>query len=181
MTYPAVPLPNQWTNVFVDENDMHNRIDVPLNAMAANMSLWGQTFAQFRARDAVAPAALNVNIDFGTIVEDTSDTWNGGGPGWDTVNKQYVVQKSGLYIMQASWRQASAVAGVLELLTLPAPSAGLVFSGQMGTTALYGQSIDVSARLTAGTVLALRMRGALATPNVGTGSRTYFTVFQIGY
>jgi hypothetical protein len=182
MTYPAVPLGNQWAPGFVDETNMKARIDDKLNAMAANMSQWGIDFAIFRAIDAAAPANLNINIGFGTIVDDTSNYNTGGGPGWDAVNNQYTVQKTGLYAVQAHWRQSGAAAGVLELLTLPAPFTGIIFSGVMGTAAAYGEHIDVTTQLTAGTVLALRMRGAVASPQAGSGSaRSSFTVVQIGY
>jgi hypothetical protein len=182
MTYPVVPLPNQWAAGFVNETDMHNRIDTPLNAMGNVISLWGQDFAHFRARAAVSPAALDTNIDFTTIVEDTSNAWSGGGPGWDSVNKRYVIQKNGLYVIQAGWSQASAVAGILEITALRGPQNPIVFSGAMGTAATYGQDLDITDNMQAGDTLALRMRGALATAgNIASRAVCYMTIVMIGY
>lgn len=182
MTYPAVPLPNQWTNAFVSETDMFNRIDVPLNAMGDAISLWGKGLPEFRAIGAVNPAALDANIGFNIIVADFVDSWNGTGSGWDAVNKRYVVQKDGLYAVQAGWSQASAVAGVLELLTFPAPRSGIIFSGQMGAAANFGQDIDTTDNFVAGAQIALRMRGALATAaTVASQTLTYLSIMMIGY
>lgn len=174
MTYPAVPLPNQWTNAYVSASDMYNRIDVPLNAIANAISTWGPRTG-FRAIAAVSPGSLNTNIDFGTIVSDTAS-------GWDAVNKRYVVQATGLYAIQAGWVQASAVAGQLKLLTFAAPNAGIVLSGQMGGAANYGQDIDLTQNLTAGAQISLQMANALATAaTVASQTLTYLTIMMIGY
>lgn len=182
MTYPAVPLPNQWTNTYVSAADMYNRIDVPINAIANAISTWGRGLPKFNAIGAVNPGSLNTNIDFGTIVHDCVDCWNGGGSGWDSVNKRYVVQTTGLYAIQAGWVQASAVAGQLKLLTFAAPNAGIVLSGQMGGAANFGQDIDLTQNLTAGAQISLQMANALATAaTVASQTLTYLTIMMIGY
>lgn len=182
MTFPAVALGNQWTNTFQDEPDMKAKIDDNLNAMAANMSLWGRDFAAFRAKGAINPGALAANYNWTTFVEDFTDPWAGTGPAWDATNKRWVCQKAGLYAIQAGFTQSSALNGVLEILTLPAPFSGVIFSGQMGNAASYGQDLDMTANLVAGNTVSLQMRGALALPNAaGISTWTYLTVMQIGY
>jgi hypothetical protein len=182
MAYPATALPNQWAAGFVNAANMKANVDDNLNAMAANMSLWGQDFAVFRAKAAVSPAALDANIGFGTVIEDAANAWTGVGQGWDSVNKRYVVQKNGLYAIQAGWTQATAVAGVLEIFGVPSPFTGVTLSGQMGNAATYGQDIDLTAQLVTGNQIALRMRGALASANAaGISTWTYLTIQQIGY
>lgn len=182
MTYPAVPLPNQWTNTYVSADDTYNRIDIPINAIANAISIWGQGMPKFSAIGAVNPGSLNTNINFGTFVHDCVDCWNGSGTGWDAANKRYVVQLDGLYAVQAGWVQASAVAGQLKIITFPAPNAGTVLSGQMGGAAQWGEQLDATVNLTSGTQISLQMANALATAaTVANQTLTYLSVMMIGY
>src|SRR5882757_8302121 len=99
MTYPFGSLGNPWTNAYIDENDMHTRIDVPLNAIANLMSLWSQGigWSRFRAYDMVAPAGVGANIDFNTFGLGTTS--------WDSTNKRYTILTAGLYMVQAAAKQ----------------------------------------------------------------------------
>lgn len=70
MTFPGVPLANQWTDFEdLDEIMMNARIDAPLNALATALSLLGPAQVQSYVPILTGPASMSAGNSVGTYTQ----------------------------------------------------------------------------------------------------------------
>lgn len=184
MTYPAVPLGDQWSGAaFLDETAMYNRVDVPINAIAHELATWGHDFASFRGY-----LAANTAITAGANIPYTVDTDNKSG--WNATTKAYTVPNAGLYVVTAQLKTTAAVGQNMSITGLPAaqyPRTPKV--AQIPAIGASGKCMAATVRLAGGEVIAV-IQGATATSQgettIGTlpvynVEQTWLRISQIGH
>lgn len=109
MTFPAVPLGNQWVHPTLEADaDLNAKIDVQLNALRTKMlavpgSGMDHLYVVLRAAVTLANP-----IPFDTVVTDSASAWNAS-------THVYTVPHGGLWMVEAQIRYNSAIFGNVNI------------------------------------------------------------------
>lgn len=168
MTYPAVSLPNQWTNgEELNATKMNARIDANFNAIIAASPVY--FFGSLLTSTAVSTL---VNINLTTIVADTAT-------GWDSTNHRYVFKVAGLYLVNGAVK-CNSTATALGLGFIK-NGAVFAYAPNSASAAFAGAAGSFVAQFAVNDTIAIAPSTTYTSQSDSPAHNNFMTITQINY
>lgn len=168
MTYPAVPLGNQWTNgEELNAVKMNARIDANFNALLTASPAY--FFGSLLTSTAITAAAL---FNYTTIVADTVS-------GWDATNHKYIFKTAGLYVVTAALK-ANSSGGSFAIQFLK-NGINYILGGNIATVTFDGVSATFVGQFAVNDNIAVSSTANFTTQSDSPAHNNYLIVAQVNY
>lgn len=166
---PYLPSSQWLQGEGVDNTKLHQRVDVPLDALGVIDRAWGQQFDYFFGAYYGGALTAGANIPF-TALSDTAG-------GWDTVADDYVIQNSGMFLIGGQIRTGTA--STLQAVVSHGATDYTGPKRASGTNVSAGVAVPI--RAIAGDLITFSAVGAVTFDTTATYIANWFYVVGIGW